>query len=237
MRNRDMQSHDGGPIGGPIRLSNKPPLTSINGTIAAPNDGAHTGTTPPRGVSRHRTQRHDIEVLWDRLSDRDLAILRSVDEHQFLTVRQIESLHFAEHPSGAGGRLARRALARLRKLRLLGALNRRIGGVRGGSAGMVHYVDIVGKQLLHGRSGKDLQGFREPSQRFVNHRLAVAGTHTQLVHADRQEQLELVECAVEPKSWRRFPGVGGARLESPWKCWRLLTLETRMQVCRRNSRL
>ncbi|WP_234816550.1 Arm DNA-binding domain-containing protein, partial [Mycolicibacterium agri] len=27
------------------------------------------------------------------------------------------------------------------------------------------------------------------------------------------------------------------RHESPWKCWRLLTLETRMQVCRRNSRL
>ena len=25
--------------------------------------------------------------------------------------------------------------------------------------------------------------------------------------------------------------------ESPWKCWRLLTLETRMQVCRKNSLL
>ena len=25
-------------------------------------------------------------------------------------------------------------------------------------------------------------------------------------------------------------------IESPWKCWRLLTLETRMESCRRNSR-
>src|SRR5829696_3906654 len=30
-------------------------------------------------------------------------------------------------------------------------------------------------------------------------------------------------------------GLGGG--ESPWKCWRLLTLETRMQVCRKSSLL
>ena len=27
------------------------------------------------------------------------------------------------------------------------------------------------------------------------------------------------------------------RLKSPWKCWRLLTLETRMELCRKNSLL
>ena len=43
-----------------------------------------------------------------------------------------------------------------------------------------------------------------------------------------------------PPAWRRFfaelsPRPTG-RGETPWKCWRLLTLETRMQGCRRNSR-
>jgi hypothetical protein len=77
---------------------------------------------------------------------------------------------------------------------------------------MVHYLDVVGNQLLEGRSGRHLRGFREPSQRFLNHRLANADTHVALVQADRQRHLELVACEVEPASWRRFTGLGGARL-------------------------
>jgi protein involved in plasmid replication-relaxation len=212
MRREDDQTYGGGPIGGPIRLSNKPPLTSINGKIGALNDGAHTGTTPPRRSGKQRMQPHDIKAIWDRLSKRDLAILRSVADHQFLTVRQIEALHFSEHPPATAGRLARRAVARMRDLRLLDALNRRVGGVRGGSAGRVHFVDVVGHRVLHGRSGRHLRGFREPSQRFVNHHLAIADTHVALVQASRQKRFELVECAVEPASWRRYTGLGGARV-------------------------
>ncbi|WP_068182382.1 replication-relaxation family protein [Mycobacterium sp. UM_CSW] len=211
MRREDNHDH-AGPIGDPIRLSNKPPLTSINDKSGLANDGAHTGTTPPKQTKKRRTQSHDIEALRERLSERDLAILRSVAEHQFLTVRQIEAFYFADHPSATGGRLARRALARMRNLRLLGATNRRVGGVRSGSAGMVHYIDVVGDQLLDGRSGRGSRRFFNWSQRFVHHRLAIADTHLALIEADRQAQLELVECLVEPASWRRFVGLGGARL-------------------------
>jgi hypothetical protein len=42
--------------------------------------------------------------------------------------------------------------------------------------------------------------------------LAIADAHVALVQADRQGHFELVECAVEPASWRRFTGIGGARL-------------------------
>ncbi|HKP39463.1 replication-relaxation family protein [Mycobacterium sp.] len=180
--------------------------------MGARNDGAHTGTTLTNSRRKQLTQRADVDALSERLSERDWAILRSVAEHQFLTVRHIEAIHFADHPPATGGRLARRALARLRRLRLLGAINRRVGGVRGGSSGMTHYVDVVGRQLIDGRSGRHLRGFREPSQRFVNHRLAVAETHVQLIAADRQKDFELVMCAVEPQSWRRYVGLGGARL-------------------------
>ncbi|SHV15279.1 Uncharacterised protein [Mycobacteroides abscessus subsp. abscessus] len=209
---QDNQAPDGSPIGAPIGSSEKQVSTSTNSLFGAPNGGAHTGTTPERQRRKQRMKSHVLEEIAAGLSDREFAILRSVAEHQFLTVRQVEALHFADHAPGVGDRLARRSLAKLRRQRLLGALSRRIGGVRAGSAGMVHYVDAIGQQLLNKRSGRRPRGFREPSQRFVNHRVAVAGTHVTLVEADREACLELVECYVEPTSWRRFPGIGGARL-------------------------
>lgn len=212
MSSRDNQQSQTSPIASPISSSNKPPLTSANGDLGARNDGAHTGTTPSRRAGQQRTPSQDIEALRDRLSARDIAILHSVAEHQFLTIRHIEALHFAGHPPDTAGRLTRRAVARMRQLRLLGALDRRIGGVRSGSAGMVHFVDVVGHQVLQGRRGRHLHGFREPSQRFVNHHLAIADTHITLVQADRQGQIELAECAIEPASWRRFAGLAGARM-------------------------
>lgn len=177
----------------------------------AANDGAHTGTTPSRGRHR-RTHAKDVDAIADRLSERDRAILQSVAEHQFLTIRQVERIHFADHAPTSGARIARRTLARLREFRLLGTLERPIGGVRAGSAGLVHYVDVVGDQLLRGRSGRQARRFYEPSPRFLNHRLAVADTHVSLVEANRQRRLELVDCVVEPASWRRYTGIGGARL-------------------------
>jgi len=197
------------PIAHPFASGYIPHLTSVNGHLVAGNDGAHTGTTPARPRRKQRVGPRDIEELESRLSDRDFAILQSVAEHQFLTVRQVEALHFADNAPISGSRIARRTLARLRDFRLLGTMERRVGGVRPGSAGLVHYVDDVGNQLLHGRR---IRRVYDPSPRFVNHRLAVADTHVALVQADRQGQFELVECAVEPAAWRRFTGLGGARL-------------------------
>lgn len=211
MSSQDKHGH-AGPIDAPIASSATAPLTSTNIEIGSPNDGAHTGTTPTKPTGKQRIQRRDIEALASRLSERDLAILRSVAEHQFLTMRHIQRLHFNDHPAAASARLARRALARLRDLRLLGTLERRIGGLEAGSEGLIHYIDVVGDQLLHGRSGRRARRFHQPSQRFLNHRLAVADTRLALIEADRQAQLELVEAAVEPTSWRRFIGIGGARL-------------------------
>ena len=76
----------------------------------------------------------------------------------------------------------------------------------------MHYVDVVGDQLLHGHSGRRARRFHEPSRRFVKHQLAIADSRLALIQADRQRHLELVECALEPASWRRFRGIGGARL-------------------------
>lgn len=212
-RHQTSSGHPPGYQGGhPFTSTTKPPSTSVNSEIGAPNDGAHTGTTPPTRRRKQRMQPRDVYELANWLSERDFAIMHSVDEHQFLTARQVEALHFADHRPASGSRIARRTLARLRDFRLLGTLKRRVGGVRAGSASLVHYVDVVGRQLLEGRRGRHLRGFREPSARFLSHRLAAADTHISLVQADREEVIELVECAVEPASWRSYTGLGGARL-------------------------
>src|SRR5688500_16412650 len=136
-RTEEYEVNGGHPIahqfGHPIRSSNKLPLTSVNRNLGSLNDGAHKGTTHVQPRRKSRVKPRDIEELARWLSDRDVAILHSVAEHQFLTVRQVEALHFADHAPVSGRRIARRTLARLRNYRLLGTLERRIGGVKAGS--------------------------------------------------------------------------------------------------------
>jgi hypothetical protein len=152
--------------------------------------------------------RRGFDLLRERLSERDLEIIRSVAEHRFLTARQIEALHFADHASQlAGARVCRRVLARLTDERLLARLERRVGGVRAGSASFVYALGPVGGRLIDGRRRR----LTEPSTTFLAHTLAVAQAHVELIQAARHAQLELVSVDVEPNCWRRYAGPAGAR--------------------------
>lgn len=190
-----------------------PPLVETgNEPTGSPNSGAPRGTTTPaeRPTSR-RTYRNRIDVIADQLSDRDHAILRSVDQHRFLTVDQIRTLHFA-NLAPTSRRRTTQVLSRFRERRLLGALAQRLGGTHGGSDGLIHYVDVVGDRILHNRSGRAARRASEPSARFVNHCLAVADAHIALITANRTGDIELIDSSVEPASWRTHVGIGGARL-------------------------
>lgn len=202
------------PIAHPIassRPGSSPLVDAEFRPLGLTNDGARTGTTPTNGPVRHRANTRDVAAIASRLSDRDQAIIQSVADHQFLTTRHIEALHFADHAPISGSRIARRVLARLRDLRLLGTLDRRIGGVHAGSHGLVYHVDVVGDRLLHGRTGRGARRPHEPTERFLRHTLAIADTHLGLVEAERERTLELVDSAVEPATWRSFTGLGAAR--------------------------
>jgi Replication-relaxation len=145
--------------------------------------------------------------LRERLSERDLAVVRSVKNHRFLTSAQIEEFHFSNHSTpDAGARVCRRVLARLTRDRLVRRLQRRMGGIRAGSASWIYAVGPIGRRLL----GDDRRGFSEPSPLFLDHTLAVAETHVDLVRAARARRLELVQVEVEPSCWRRYIGPGGA---------------------------
>lgn len=204
----------GDPFADPVESS--PP--SVSPLVDAPsvsvrsgNDGALTGATPPAPAERRRLSAAALDRIRDRLSDRDRAILASVDQHQFLTAGQIELLHFATIAPQARGRITRRALARLRGLRVLDTLDRRIGGTRAGSQGFIYHVGVAGDRLLERPRGRSGRLRYEPTTRFVDHRLAIAEAHIGLITAQRAGVIDLVDSAVEPASWRHYTGIGSAR--------------------------
>lgn len=206
----------GGPIAGPIG-SSTPSASPLADRRSDPevsaNDGAPRGTTPddPRHQRRHITQSVVTDIA-DTIRSRDHDVLLSIEQHQFLATRHIEALHFAGIAPTARGRITRRTLGRLRDLRVIGVLDRKVGGIKAGSEGLTYFVDAVGDRILHQRTGQRTRRIHEPSARFLGHRLAIADAHVALIAADRRGDLELVDSAVEPASWRRHTGVGGARM-------------------------
>jgi hypothetical protein len=50
----------------------------------------------------------------------------------------------------------------------------------------------------------------EPSRLFLDHTLAIADARIELEVAARKRLFDLVEVEIEPTSWRRFSGPGGA---------------------------
>jgi hypothetical protein len=151
-----------------------------------------------------------------RLSERDLAILRQVAGLRLMSARQIQAVHFPddEHDNEAAATRARqRVLERLTRDRLLTRLERRIGGVRAGSAGFVLALGPVGQRVL--AAGGPRRRTYEPSYRFVDHTLAIAQLLVDLTVAARRGLVEVLDTQAEPQSWRAFPGIGGRHCLRP----------------------
>jgi hypothetical protein len=152
----------------------------------------------------------------ERLSERDLGVIRQVGELRLMSARQIQAIHFpeSEHDNAAAAMRARqRVLRRLCRERLLMALERRIGGVRAGSAGLVLGLGPLGQRVL------SLDGPRrrthEPGLRFVDHTLAIGQLVVDVHAAARHGALELLDCQAEPTCWREFGGISGRRVLRP----------------------
>ncbi|WP_181762856.1 replication-relaxation family protein [Rhodococcus spelaei] len=148
------------------------------------------------------------------LSERDWAILATVAAHRFVTTAQLEAFHFAGHASQmSGARVCRRVLERLRRERVLGTLERRVGGIRAGSASYVWHVDAVGDRLLRDAEPRRTRRRRyEPSLHFLRHTLAVVDTHLSLLRLSRDGRVELIQVDAEPACHRRYPGLGGGTI-------------------------
>lgn len=152
----------------------------------------------------------------ERLSVRDLAIIRQVAELRLMSARQIQAVHFPdlEHDNEqAATRARQRVLERLTRERLLIRLGRRIGGVRAGSAGFVLALGPIGQRVL-ATSGPRRRSY-EPTLRFVDHTLALSQLVVDLTVAARRGVVDVLACEAEPRSWREFGGMGGRRRLRP----------------------
>lgn len=155
-----------------------------------------------------------VDQLRERLSERDWAVTQSLARVRCLSGAQLERLHFATLSERTRPRTRRAVLARLASWRVVAALERRIGGVRGGSAGLVFTLDTAGQRLLDQRraevGGLPARPRRPttPGQLFVRHTLAVSGLYVSLVEEARRGGFQLVRFDTEPACW--WPnGLGG----------------------------
>jgi hypothetical protein len=149
--------------------------------------------------------RRGFDELRDKLNERDFAVVRSVSQHRFLSATQIEALHFCGRTPTSRARVCRKSLERLTHERILKRLQRRVGGVRAGSASFVYCVGPVGARLLG-----ETRRTTEPSALFLDHTLAIGDVHVCLRQAERVGEISIAELEVEPACWRRFVGTGGA---------------------------
>jgi hypothetical protein len=152
----------------------------------------------------------ELARLEQSLSGRDRQTLLAVEEHRFLTARQIEHLLYTGHASQlTATRICRRVLQRLTEARVLVRLERRVGGARAGSSSYVYAVGPAGDRILSGGSRR--RWVREPTPVFLRHTLAVADARIGLTEAHRAGTIKLVAVEVEPACWRRYTGPGGSR--------------------------
>jgi hypothetical protein len=164
-------------------------------------------------MSATRLGRRGLERLGEQLSERDLLIIHQVADLRLMTARHIEAIHFTltDHATKlTAARSSRRVLERLVRDRLLCRLERRVGGVRAGSASYVYCLGPVGQRLLVDQAvDQPRRRFREFSQAVSLHTLAIAESVVSLIVAARARQFDLLEVQPEPRCWRDSVGPMG----------------------------
>ncbi|QII04367.1 hypothetical protein BH93_02405 [Rhodococcoides fascians A25f] len=145
------------------------------------------------------------------LSDRDLAILRKLQGFRLATGDHLRRLHFTEGSPITRDRRCRSVLKRLTDVGLIGRLDRRVGGLHGGSQGFVYSLQGRGSGALARLDGTEPRRPRgEPGERFVAHVLAITETYVRLHEATGPERRhELLSFDPEPTCWRRYPAPHG----------------------------
>lgn len=146
----------------------------------------------------------------EHLSDRDGAILRFLSRHRYATTTHIRRRFFTGHASqGAATRATIRVLDRLLSLRVLARLERRIGGVRHGSAGFIWHLDAAGEHLTRD-PGSARRRYPGPSTPFLDHTLQITDTAVALHEAALAGHFTIAKKEVEAEAWRSYLGPSGA---------------------------
>ena len=156
-----------------------------------------------------------VDLLADRLGEdaRGRAILADLARVRVLTGAQLDALHF---PGGGGdgqsagleswSRVRRRVMDRLAELGAVVTLDRRIGGVRAGSAGNVYALSVTGQRVLPvlgitSDRSRQIRTPATPGERFLAHSLDVSALYVALRVAERNRQVIVGDYLTEPACW------------------------------------
>ncbi|MGH3938697.1 MAG: replication-relaxation family protein [Pseudonocardiaceae bacterium] len=154
-------------------------------------------------MTRHTTTQ--LATLADQLSDRDKAILADLERARVLTGAQLQRLHFTDIDHRAQARDRRRVLQRLATLDLVSPLQRRIGGIRAGSAGLIYALSPAARRFLALQHGhhitKRLQRTRTPGAPFLNHALTISEIYVALIETSRHHNFQVPTYQTEPACW------------------------------------
>lgn len=164
-------------------------------------------------MTRQRVTNARVERLAADLSERDLALVESLDKLRVATPTQLRRLHFTDGTPAANARQVWRRLRALTALGVVCVLERKVGGGRGGSSQAVFALDTAGSRLASAcgpAGGRRLRRPWTPGNQFLAHSLAVTERYVELRERERAGQGELLAFDAEPLCWRRFTGVGGA---------------------------
>jgi hypothetical protein len=191
-------------------------------TIASTSDEGNRRTGKASGQLRaanhsaplrlSRVSSRQLDSILADLSDQDQAVAGFLAQVRLATGVQIaRRLWGSRFPTDSKAYAARRALRRLEGWRVLDRLPRRMGGVRAGSASIVYCLGPSGRRLL-ARSGFESKRLMAPGDRYVRHTLAITELVVRLHEADLAGDLDLIDLQTEPRCWRSFTGLMGARL-------------------------
>ena len=154
-----------------------------------------------------------------QLTERDKAVLKSLQKFRFLLTNQVQRLHFFEQPNNTARNSATtRTLRRLRDYGLIRSLERRVGGARSGSGAMIWHLTEGGHRFLQlGQpENQPRVPFKEPSTQFIEHILSVAECAVQMESICRpSEDLDVIRIENEPSCWRPFKENGKTTVLKP----------------------
>lgn len=174
--------------------------------------GASCGLRAATPPASSRISARQLDSILTNLSDYDQAIISFLADVRLATgVQLARRLWSSRKPTDAKAYAARRTLRRLEDWRVIDRLGRRMGGVRAGSASIVYCLGPAGRRLL-ARQGDEKNRLTAPGERFVRHTLAVTELVVRLHEADLAGELDLIALQTEPRCWRPFSGLMGARL-------------------------
>ena len=206
------------PLGYPLALTKAPGFCLQNAMLAGNSGDDSCALMSDDMRTPMRAGRALVAHGKGCLSERELAVVTSVDRYKYLSAKQLEELHFFAHATPlTGARTCRRGLAHLTRAGILWRLERRIGGIRAGSVSYVYALTPLGCRVLH-EGGGGLIRRREPSEEFLDHTLAIAQLAVDLHCLARPDKssVVLLEIEPEPHCWRPFTaGLEGAQVLKP----------------------